>query len=257
MAARTSDMTGKSTSNISETVYAVLRKNIINLTLAPGTLISETDVAERLSVSRTPVREAFIRLSHEALVSIFPQKGTFVSKIDLSRVQEERFLRESLECEVIRLFANYHSEQSIERLKRNLKQQQAALEEGSLTRFIEFDDQFHAIMFEETNKQLCYQVLKSYSSHYRRIRYLSMFLSEVSAHNIDQHQQLLAAIEDHDSELASSLLKHHIRKLIIEKDDICEKYPEYFQQEERFIGDSEVFGTNKLDRLMGDHPSET
>ncbi len=80
MAARTSDMTGKSTSNISETVYAVLRKNIINLTLAPGTLISETDVAERLSVSRTPVREAFIRLSHEALVSIFPQKGTFVSR---------------------------------------------------------------------------------------------------------------------------------------------------------------------------------
>ena len=67
----------------SATVYDILQRNIMNLTLIPGTPMSEKDISEKMSVSRTPVREAFIRLSKEALVSIIPQKGSFVSRISL------------------------------------------------------------------------------------------------------------------------------------------------------------------------------
>ncbi len=247
------DRASKGSTNISETVYTILHKNIVSLKITPGTMISEKDIAEKLQVSRTPVREAFIRLSHEALVSIYPQKGTFVSKIDLSRVQEERFLRESLESAVIEMFASFHTEESIDRLKMNLKKQQAALDEENLTKFIDYDDQFHAIMFDETKKHLCYNVLKSFSSHYRRIRYLSMYISDVSSHNIKQHIEMLEAIERHDGVEATAILKKHIRKLIIEKDEICEKYPEYFQQEERFLGDSDIFENNdELKKLLSD-----
>ena len=253
MATRTYSRSSKGKANISETVYAILHKNIVNLTLVPGTMISEKDIAERLQVSRTPVREAFIKLSHEALVNIFPQKGTFVSKIDLSRVQEERFLRESLESAVLDRFVTSHTEESIDRLRMNLKKQRGAVDQNDLSKFIDYDDQFHAIMFDETRKNLCYTVLQSFSSHYRRIRYLSIFFSNISSQNIEQHQELLEAIERQDSAEASAVLKRHIRKLIIEKDDICEKYPDYFQQEERFIGDSEIFeNTNELQKLLSD-----
>lgn len=241
MARNIAKRNGKTSSNISETVYSILHKNIVNLNLVPGDRISEMDIAEKLNVSRTPVREAFIRLNHESLVSIFPQKGTFVSKIDLSRVLEERFLREAIECSVVRLFANYHSEASIHFLEDNIRQQEAALDSEQLTDFIELDDRFHAIMYEETKKHLCYNVLESFSNHYRRVRYLSMFISGVSKANIHQHYELFNAIKDHNQETADAIMKQHIQKIFTEKDDICKSYPEYFLQEDTAVDEASVF----------------
>jgi DNA-binding GntR family transcriptional regulator len=253
MAMKTYSRTSMGKSSISETVYTILHKNIVNLTLAPGTMISELDIAERLQVSRTPVREAFIKLSNEALVNIFPQKGTFVSKIDLSRVQEERFLRESLEMAVLEHFVQSHTEESIDRLKMNLKKQKSAIEQNDPAKFIDYDDQFHAIMFDETRKNLCYSIIQRFSSHYRRIRFLSLHFSRIYNQNIEQHQEILEAIFRQDAAEATAILKRHIRKLIIEKDEICEKYPEYFQQEERYIGDADIFEANsELQKLLTD-----
>jgi len=148
---------------------------------------------------------------------------------------------------------NYHTEESIDRLKKNLEKQKKAIEEGNIVKFIDYDDQFHSIMFDETRKHLCYRVIQSFSSHYRRIRYLSMYISDVSKSNIEQHQQLVDAVAEHDAVKANAVLKKHIRKLILEKDEICEKYPEYFQQEELFIDDIAVFdGHNELEQLMSD-----
>src|SRR5471030_2430341 len=80
----------------SRRIYNLLRQEIINLNLAPGLNISEKDISEKFKVSRTPVREAFVRLSKEGLLNIYPQKGSFVSLIDLSSVEEARFMREHL-----------------------------------------------------------------------------------------------------------------------------------------------------------------
>lgn len=243
----------RGTANISDTVYTIIHNNIVNLKLAPGIMISEKDISEKLQVSRTPVREAFIRLSHEALVNILPQKGTFVSKIDLMRVQEERFLRESLESAVLEIFVKFHTEESIDRLKKNLEKQKNAINENDIAKFVDYDDQFHSIMFDETRKHLCYRVIQSFSSHYRRIRYLSMYIADVSKSNIEQHQELIDAISAHNAVKANDVMKKHIRKLILEKDEICEKYPEYFQQEELFIDEMAIFdGHSELKQLMSD-----
>ena len=73
--------------SIRENVYRVIRENITSLQLAPGTTVSTQELAAKLQVSRTPVREAFIRLQKEDLVEITPQKGTMVSRIDLTRAE--------------------------------------------------------------------------------------------------------------------------------------------------------------------------
>ncbi len=234
----------RSGSNFSESIYALIYKNIVNFNLKPGTMISEKDISEKLNVSRTPVREAFIRLSQEGLVTIIPQKGTFVSKIDLARVQEERFLRESLECAVVELFADYHSEESIDRLRLNLKKQQAAIEQKDYAKFLDYDDQFHGIMFDETKKQLCYNLLTSFSGHYRRIRYLSVLMAGLSGVNMQHHVSIVEAVEQHDAAEASAIMRTHVRRLITEKDSICEQYPDYFLSEERFLSDADIFGNH-------------
>lgn len=253
MSYKTYGRVNKNGANISETVYSLLRKNIVNLTLIPGKLVSEKEISEKLQVSRTPVREAFIRLSNEALVNIIPQKGTFVSKIDLSRVQEERFLRESLECSNLKLFMKHHSSESIDRLRKNIDKQRTAIDAGNIVDFLEYDDQFHAIMFYENNKELCYKLMQSFASHYRRIRYLSMFLSNASHLKIDQHVELIDAIEQNESSKAQKIMTNHIQELIIEKNKICEKYPEYFQQEQKFLADVDIFEKDAaFERLLSD-----
>ena len=230
-------MPEKKASSISKTVYDLLYKNIVNLNLPPGTTISEKEIAEKLSVSRTPVREAFIKLSQEALVNIIPQKGTIVSRIDLERVREERFLRESLEFSVVDLFVKTNTDSGLLKMDKMIEKQKKALDNLEILEFINCDDEFHRIMFEETNKLLCYNLITSFSSHYRRIRYLSLKIENIPANVISQHQNLVQALKEGDSVKAQSILKNHIQKLIFEKEDIFTAYPDYFQKEEKNIDD--------------------
>ncbi|WP_313559779.1 GntR family transcriptional regulator [Ruminiclostridium cellobioparum] len=87
---------------LKEVIYQELKNKILNLEYKPGQMISETEISDLLKVSRTPVREVFIRLSHEKLINIYPQKGTFVSLIDLSYVSESVFMRNLLENQIVR-----------------------------------------------------------------------------------------------------------------------------------------------------------
>src|SRR5882757_7741284 len=86
-------------------VYSSVRDAIVSTELEPGRQISENELAARLGVSRTPVREALARLRDDRLVEIVPQFGTFVSRISVAGVDDAQFLREALECSAVRLAA--------------------------------------------------------------------------------------------------------------------------------------------------------
>src|ERR1044072_1223796 len=83
-------------------VYTTLRDAIVSGQLEPGRQISENELAARLGVSRTPIREALQRLREERLVAVVPQYGTFVTHISESAVSDAQFVREALECAAIR-----------------------------------------------------------------------------------------------------------------------------------------------------------
>ncbi|MDC7239785.1 MAG: GntR family transcriptional regulator, partial [Spirochaetales bacterium] len=203
----------------------------------PGTPMSEKDISEKMKVSRTPVREAFIRLSNEALVSVFPQKGSFVSRIDLDRVREERFLRESLETSVLAQLIRNPEPLPLREVKQNLEDQDAALNREDKAGFLELDEEFHALLFDLADQPLCFSVMKSFSSHYRRIRYLSMSVSGVSRSNYDQHVELVRMIEAKDISRAESEMKHHLGKLDDEKEILLRQYPDYFMERELSVDD--------------------
>ena len=82
-------------------IYRTLKDNIMQLYLKPGEPISEIELGKSFNVSRTPIREAFIKLAEEKLVDIFPQRGSFISHIDLNIVEEGIFMRKSLEKSVL------------------------------------------------------------------------------------------------------------------------------------------------------------
>src|SRR5215210_425816 len=83
-------------------VARALRQAIVSMRIAPGEMLSEQDLAQRFGVSRSPVREAFIKLSQSGLVRVLPQRGTQVVKISRAAVEDARFIREAVECAVVR-----------------------------------------------------------------------------------------------------------------------------------------------------------
>ena len=83
-------------------VYSHLRNLILRLHLKPGEALSEQELSVKLGLSRTPVREAFIRLAEEGLVDVYPQRGTLVAPIRIAEVKEAHFIRRLLEFAIVR-----------------------------------------------------------------------------------------------------------------------------------------------------------
>ena len=97
-----------------------IKDNIISLRLAPGSQISENELAAEMGLSRTPVREALIELSKVKIIEIYPQKKSVVSLIDYSMVEEARFIRNLLECAVVELDCKMAAEDDVRRLEENV-----------------------------------------------------------------------------------------------------------------------------------------
>ncbi len=88
---------------VTRQVYLTLRRDILNWRLLPGRRLSEKDIAGRMNISKTPVREAFIKLQGEGLLEIRPQRGTYVSLMDMEQIEEVRFTRYCVESTVLSL----------------------------------------------------------------------------------------------------------------------------------------------------------
>ena len=90
------------TQPVNQQIYRILRRDIVHCLIPPGTPLSEKEVSVRFDVSRQPVREAFIKLAENGLIQIRPQRGSYVNKISLSQVRNGCFVRQAIECAVVR-----------------------------------------------------------------------------------------------------------------------------------------------------------
>ncbi|MDR3595327.1 GntR family transcriptional regulator [Clostridium sp.] len=213
----------------SKTIYYKLREEIINLYLEPGTSISEKELSEKYSVSRTPVREALVRLAQEGLVNIYPQRGTIVSLIDLSAVEDGRFLREHLERAVVKEACKEFSQENVLALEMNLKLQKMYIENQDYKKLFEADEEFHKIIFEGCNKKRIWNSINDGSTEFQRIRVLRL-VSNHSWDNIyEQHKDIYNAIKNKTPEIAEELMKGHLNMVSFDKNQIREVYPNYFK----------------------------
>jgi DNA-binding GntR family transcriptional regulator len=214
--------------SVQDSVYTALRKSIINLNLLPGTIISENEISLKYHVSRTPVREAFIHLSKEGLVQVIPQRETQVSRIDFNRVEQELFLRESLEMAVLPPFISRRRANHIAELERIVEAQTSAAENNEFVRFLDQDDQFHRVFFEAAGHELGWQVLDSMCGHYHRVRLLTVLINGIARNIVSQHKKIISAVERQNLQEARIELNDHLHKLSTEEILLREKFPDYF-----------------------------
>jgi DNA-binding GntR family transcriptional regulator len=212
-------------------VYPVLRRVIVELYLQPGAVLSIKDICEHFEMGRSPVRDALMRLDQEGLVTLLPQRGTMISKIDLSRMEQERFLRLSVEEEVMKLFMACHTPSDITLLHEALRQQQelCVQKDVDIRRFLRLDDQFHQVFYTVADKLFCLQAIENVGGHYRRMRLLTCGVSTSMQEILRQHSALLTALQTRDTELMCNIFHFHLRRLDREERLVLKKYPYLFK----------------------------
>lgn len=213
-----------------EYVYRLVKMNIMNLKIAPGSTLSEKDIASTLGVSRTPVREAFIQLSREYLLDVLPQKGTYVSLIDLQNVEESKFLRENIEYAVVEIVCTTFPSEMLFELQSNIALQELCLREKKFIKFYELDEDLHRIIYAGAQKARTWIMLQQMHAHYNRVRRLNIAGGYDLPRVLEQHQALVTAICDQNVELGKQTIELHLNKVNLDIKDLLQDYGHYFKQ---------------------------
>ena len=213
--------------NVKQFVYNSLWDDIMQAKLPPGKRLSEQEIALKLNVSRTPVREAFINLAKEGLVEIFPQRGTFVTKIDLKEVRQAVFIRESLEVSVLTELIGKVTDEQISQLKRMIAEQETERQRADFLRFYELDEEFHRTLAVMSGYPRAWEGIKASKVQMDRVRWLSLPLASRIAKLIEQHAAIVQALEEGRAEKAKQALSEHLT-YAAQPVEIQEKFQDYF-----------------------------
>lgn len=218
---------------VRQRLYQVLRESIIRMVLMPGQGLSEKELAEIFSVSRQPVREAFIRLSEAGLVEVRPQRGTFVVKISQQAVLEARFVREAIEVAIVRLAASRGlPSATLVELHDLLERQRRCIDSRDHDRFYRLDESFHRTLILGVHQQSAWKVVEAVRAHFDRVRYLSVPDSTPIDKLIDQHAEIVDAIERRDGAAAGQAMEVHLREVLISLPDLVRRFPDMFEHQQ-------------------------
>jgi DNA-binding GntR family transcriptional regulator len=200
--------------NMTNRIHALLRQLIVEVKLLPGRALSEKEIAALLHVSKTPVREAIIRLAEEGFVTVVPQGGTYISPIDVQRYMEACFIRFKLEEGAVIEAAKRHSLEDIARLKTCLSQQRTAAADEKFTDFFLLDEEFHRTIFAAARLPGAWSVVNQAKGEMDRMRHLKrVFAVRRTEKVIEEHDAIVNAIESGNVEAARDAIQRHLGSL--------------------------------------------
>lgn len=188
-----------------------LRREIVEGEFAFGAALSESKIAARYDVSRTPVREAFACLGLEGLVRTEPQHGTFVFTMDREQFAQISETRSILETAALRLAIERNRGDLIKRWKRVVTAMTAALRDGDAKRYSKCDGEFHQILFRLAANPFLAAAGQSFAAKMAAVRNRLGAQPQHMAQSFSQHVELLDLVERNEAGLAADLLERHIR----------------------------------------------
>src|SRR5918997_5822397 len=218
-----------SSSSAALRVERELRRAIIDLELPPGTRVSEQDLAGRLGVSRQPVREALIALAKTRLVEILPQRGTSVVKISVAKMMEARFVREAIEVAVVRRACEAFDREARERIAHLLETQREAATDGDHHNFRRYDEMFHMALSTGAGCPMAWRTVEDIKAHMDRVCLLTLPGSEAMLPLVDQHREIVAAIDAQDPDRADQAMCHHLSVILRALPRVEAENPDLFE----------------------------
>ncbi len=188
----------------------------MSLRLKPGDPISEKEAAARYGVSRTPVREAMLRLADERLVEIFPQSGTFVARIPYDDLPEAMVIRKALETASVRLATEKATKSQLLALATIVEQQREAAEANDRGAFHRADEAFHAKIAEISGFPGIWRQVLQVKVQVDRYRRMTLSQEGRMAQVIADHERILAGIAAGTPEEAAAGMVLHLDAVLSE-----------------------------------------
>ena len=214
---------------LAQRVHASLREAILSMSLRPGDILRKPEICEALGVSRSPVSEAVARLAVEHLVRIVPQAGTYVARFSLEEVREGAFLREALELAAVEKVARGVMDEQLVLLRRNLRLQEALVEDLDFAGFYQTDAAMHELILSLTGFRRVASLADSAWVHVNRARQLLLPAPGRVQETLAEHRQIIAAIEARDPEAAREATRAHLGKLVGFLEPLALTHPDLFE----------------------------
>jgi DNA-binding GntR family transcriptional regulator len=190
--------------------YDELKRRILDNELPPGTQALEQQTAEWLGMSRTPVREALIRLAQEGMIEVRPRHGMRVLPIAIADLREIYDLLAGLEATAVDILARRGlNAVEVAELEGLLKGMTAALDQGDLTTWAEGDARFHRRLIEMSGNQRLIMMVETIREQSHRARMATLQLRPKPVASNDEHAAVVAALKRRDGEAAVKLLRAH------------------------------------------------
>ena len=197
-------------------VYDLLRDQILDLKLAPGSPIDEVQLAERFKMSRTPIREALVRLAGEGLIETLPNRSTMVSNIDFLNLHTFFDALVLMYRVTTRLAAQNHRPEDLAVIRSFHEDYAAAVESRDSIRMIATNAAFHAAIAEAGRNPYFTSLFRRLLDEGRRI--LQLYYQSYEEHFpqrfVDEHAEILAAITARNVEEADRLGKAHAEQIV-------------------------------------------
>lgn len=202
------DLTGDE--SLAERAYRDIRRLIVTLELAPGAVISEPDLQDRLGMGRTPIREALRRLANEHLVEVYPRRGMFVAALDPRDLTAISELREELEPFAARLAAARRTDADLDVIDALLDAMAATGARPDMRDLIELDQRVHHHVYLCAHNDYLRGVLEQHYMHALRIWFLALDKVTHLPEAMDENRDLLLAIRDGDADRAAAIMTSHV-----------------------------------------------
>lgn len=207
---------------LKDTVYQQLRDDIISGALAPGAVLREAELAPRFGVSKTPLRDALVRLEKDGFVTIPPYRSAVVvgySRTDLREIYE---LRELLEGACARQAASYISADALAELARIVRASAGCVAggeviEGRAEELAELHDQFDLVMYAQSRNSRIAEMVGNIRGHIKRIGRLTAGIPGRLAKSVPEHQAIYEAIVQRDGAAAEALMRRHILSVMADQ----------------------------------------
>lgn len=191
-------------------IYPVMRTLILSGEIGPGETIDEKSIAAQLKVSRTPVREAVQRLSDEQLVDVVAQSGTRASAIDRHEIEQAFLIRRALEMENAAQAAPRMTQEAADSLSDLLVQHARAVERRNYVEAIQRDDQFHRAIAEISDLPRLWRTIEVSKAQLDRCRHLMLPRAGQAEATLEQHREIIRALNSKDPERARTAMKNHL-----------------------------------------------
>jgi len=192
-------------------VYSILKEEILDLRVSPGSQLHIEKLSERLGISRTPIREALLRLENLGLVEAHPRVGFFVADITVGDLAELFEIRDWLESKAAEKVASLLNDKDLVYLDDLLAATEKAVIENDEVLFLKFEEKFHDFIIQRCGNRHLLGVIESMYNLIHRERILSVSSRENVEMTLVEHRRIVAAFHEKDSQKASSMMSMHIR----------------------------------------------